>query len=810
MINNVKINGVDYEVQDGVSFKDTATEELDSGTIQILNTPDIPLEPMQEVVVTFANGTKKYMVVNTWVEENATFDTNLKNYIISLISETKKLERCIMPNTAITQPLGVEPKRNYLRYLNRAMTLYVNPIYPEIRTTSELIGLLTNTTAIEEQFTTPNVKEYLNAILSKLNRLIHLEDDRLKVIDLSSKKKPIDESKLFFKNTEQSIEDYYSDIYTDVQNVQSEKETIYTELVGVRAPNEAILTTDNGIVQLSHNINYLKKVTVYCKCNVDGKEKYTSATIYGDKYKLIKEKAEYDLLKVSNQVKVYDEDYKRMNLYFTRGSNTIEGLSYRESTWIAGMTSVFPAIENIIVKLGIDNEHIVSLVTDIRQLMFEVTYSAIDDVSVKFEKEKSTKSYIRDNQTDSIVDLDKFAQVQQEKINRLGNDAMTITARYDSLDEVPELLDYIGDYVLAEREIIYHNDYIDFKGVLYKNFIKKNVYYGVNAKRRSTQLLMPNEAVVRKELTKEKYTFSFEDKSTDKHFQRYVLGKICASEYTDKSTATSFDEVTGYNQYDFTPIQIATCKSTFEDGTSKNYKLEPDVRKAFNSVTINFKFLDNVNVGLRITDLQEVGGYGQQYVSYTDANGEVAKITISLYGRTHISGSNYDVSIVNKFPEYSSTLPNERHEIYSKELIRYKDNREVLNETLQFEFGAEDNIFINSRLIDELSFFRSYAKEKFYIWISTGTKYDKYNKDVVVEDAVMQEKRTLEISYEDYLNFINNNVYFNKIILYNNNVDLSNVVSWAIADFNGKVYIAVNKRDTDATIPTTIYLNKEE
>ena len=134
----------------------------------------------------------------------------------------------------------------------------------------------------------------------------------------------------------------------------------------------------------------------------------------------------------------------------------------------------------------------------------------------------------------------------------------------------------------------------------------------------------------------------------------------------------------------------------------------------------------------------------------------------------------------------------------------------MLNETLQFEFGAEDNIFINSRLIDELSFFRSYAKEKFYIWISTSTKYDKYNKDVVVEDAVMQEKGTLEISYEDYLNFINNNVYFNKIMLYNNNVDLSNVVSWAIADINGKVYIAVNKRDIDAKIPTTIYLNKEE
>ena len=40
--------------------------------------------------------------------------------------------------------------------------------------------------------------------------------------------------------------------------------------------------------------------------------------------------------------------------------------------------------------------------------------------------------------------------------------------------------------------------------------------------------------------------------------------------------------------------------------------------------------------------------------------------------------------------------------------------------------------------------------------------------------------------------------------------DLTNVKSWALADGNGNVFIAVNKRNTDVTIPTIIYLNKEE
>ena len=46
--------------------------------------------------------------------------------------------------------------------------------------------------------------------------------------------------------------------------------------------------------------------------------------------------------------------------------------------------------------------------------------------------------------------------------------------------------------------------------------------------------------------------------------------------------------------------------------------------------------------------------------------------------------------------------------------------------------------------------------------------------------------------------------------MYNNNVDLSDVTSWALADGNGNVYLAVNKRDTDAIIPTEIYLNEKE
>ena len=105
MVKSVYINNKLYEINNSLPVKDVATEELDSCTFQILNSNKIQLEPMQKVVIEFVNGTRKYFIVNTWVEEVATFDTNLKNYIISCSSEAKKLERVQLPTLTITQPL---------------------------------------------------------------------------------------------------------------------------------------------------------------------------------------------------------------------------------------------------------------------------------------------------------------------------------------------------------------------------------------------------------------------------------------------------------------------------------------------------------------------------------------------------------------------------------------------------------------------------------------------------------------------------------------------------------------------------------
>ena len=812
MIKDLWINDVSYSVDEGVSLIDKATEELDSLTFTISNINQIQLEPFQNVIIVFDDNTRRHMLVNTWVEEVASI-YGLKTYTINCISETKKLERVQLPNMTITQPLGLanEDKRKYDLYLTRAMK-YSDKIYPELRYSEELLNRMSSEIAVEEQFNSPNFKEYLNSILTKISGVCRVENNVIGYLDLSKKGKSINESKILFRNKSQTIEDYYSDIRTDLQGVQSDRSTIFTERVGIRSPENAVITYDNGVIKLSHNINYIEKIDFIGNVKINGKETPFRQTIFDKDHPFVKEKAEYDTLYVSNDLTPIGNlsQFKRYNIFYTRGTNVIDGLFYNEKLWFLGLDSVFNAIEGIIaLSISQIDEYVGKTITfdDARDFTFEVTYSALDDVSTEFSKEKATRSVIRDNQVDSIVDLEKFAKAQQEKINRLGNETLEINARYDSLEEIPSLMDYIDDYILAEREIVFHRDYIDFKGVLYKDYVKKNLFYGVNAKRRSTQLIMGNEAVTRKELTKETYKFSYSDDNGNKRFQRYVLGNVVVSQE---------DNVIGnISPYDFYPIKIAGAVSYFDDGSQTNlYKLEPDVRKAGMNVFVNFKWYDNINVGMKVTFKEKgiintlfnsKGGYTQEYVPYTDENGEL--VSVRLYMWDEFNNPSFTLEDVDNFPDVSIDLLDNNSLFYSKTLERYKDNREILNETFQFNFQAEDGIIVTERFVETMPFF---ANSKEQLWLVTSTdKIDKYRTRYETgENFTLQYEMGIDSS--DIINFHKENVLFNRIKLYNNNVDLTGIKSWSIVDKDLNIVIGVNKRDTDNTIPLEIYLNKEE
>ena len=107
-------------------------------------------------------------------------------------------------------------------------------------------------------------------------------------------------------------------------------------------------------------------------------------------------------------------------MYYTRGSNTIEGFNYDEGKLLDSLLGKNPLV-NIITKMfgEAGSTDIPEDFDYIRKIKFEITYSALDDVSLVVNKEKTYNSEIRDNQSESYIDLDKFAKNEQLKLNRL-------------------------------------------------------------------------------------------------------------------------------------------------------------------------------------------------------------------------------------------------------------------------------------------------------------------------------------------------------------------------------------------------------
>lgn len=130
------INDKRYEIVEGATFAEEYNETLDSGTIMLDQVTKIEnLEPFDDVYIyddeTNGNLFYKHMLIDTFNEElnnlnfgNDSVYVKLYKYKIQLFSETKRLEKVILPNISITQPVDKNRRRSVWEYLNVYLDLY--------------------------------------------------------------------------------------------------------------------------------------------------------------------------------------------------------------------------------------------------------------------------------------------------------------------------------------------------------------------------------------------------------------------------------------------------------------------------------------------------------------------------------------------------------------------------------------------------------------------------------------------------------------------------------------------------------------
>lgn len=815
---DLKINGVVHDMADGFIYNDKYTEELDSGTITIPFSDKLDLSPFDFVEISDDRFGTKYFVIDTWIEETVSFNPLKYNYTINLVSETIKLQKVVLPNITITHPIGKTPK-SIGEKLSEYWQMYVTPQYPEL-IIDNMYADFDSIDCPEGEYNRPTMFEVFNTILGKVNSVVKVENHQIKYIKLDEYGNAINEDKLYYNNDTQTIKDYANRLDVQVANGISEAENHSTIAgISVRAgENEAVLNDDNMLILLEKPIYDMKEIGgVYAYFpyvdEENGEEVYKIAKL--DITDNIVEKAVYDTYKVSNSVGLEVGNYRRNALYYVRGQKTIEGLSYNESSWVGTSTDI--ALLNIIqVKLSnISNTASLgfpkSQVRD--KVIFRVEYKTNENYRYIVEKNNDYNATLIDNQTENQIDNLNFGKVEQDKLNRLGNKNMIITATYERDEIIPELGDYIGKYVLAEREIVYYKDYALFKGYLYKDFVRKNMFYGLNSKKRSTQI--STESVVRNDIINYDVTFELENTGYSQ-IARYLLQPLSLSGVPQEN----HQELMGYDYYEQPKYAlIETLKENGESITSPNFIiLSPSYFVTGKSNVIHFQFLDNFSAGIKSGE-DVPGGQRQEYIKYTDDYGELRSISASIYtnGRkefienaeTEEEFDNYK-TISDNLPLLSTTeaqtLLRNSTNILGVGRLLFKDNRETIAITININFKDNENVIIgNFAEYTGIGYRYNMVLSNIGIVYSTTDEYEtgeEYGLGVLDENIVLEYTPAVQ-------HLLGNATNYNYFSLRNAN-NTSTWKSWGIVEKDtGRLILGVNKGNQQE-VPTTIYMKVEE
>lgn len=850
-INNVTINGNQVNFKYGITVKDILNQDLNTGVLLIPNSDELDIEPFDLVVITYETIKQLKFYVGS-VSSKITKFSGVKryNYEIGLVSLTTKLQRIILPNKSITLSLDGTQDFDIKTIMLQYLTLYA----PSLTLSTLLIQKTSNVVAPEQQWNRPTLFEVFNDLLKPLGCVVTMTDTNIiSFLDLDEEGFAIDED--FINNYEitQNLQEYSSAIEIDAKNVYN-RDAIsrLPEKYVSKTIEQGLLTTRNHQIVLNKPVFDVKKVTVtfpYIEPTTNIWQKYTL-----DITNRVVNKKVWDTFYPSNSaLRVFDtptKKYARNYLHFEEGKNTIDGLNFSEEDWLGILTVNFKAIDNVIYHelLTLGENDIISFVSTFfngylfKRASFNVEYLTNDDILFRVKKDiqPRNESVLISSQTSPIVDSKNLGKQQQEFVNRIGNKQMTITGRYENYNDIPNLKDYIDEFVLVEREIQMNESHYNFKGILSENYSKDNMFEGINSQRRYTSVMSPNEALISNHLTLVDLEISNQD-----------AGNSGWSGETEQYVVENFGKKNKYIQG-----AIVSTDETETIYPDNELLLETTSHPIGKSVIVNMKMSDNFNSHYKLGQEFLLLSQQQQmeYIPYVDDNGRFEEIKIELYRydeninnrgfvflpyyiNPHPASSQNNQDYFENASYHSARLPEiprtgtytdlnpitaqdesitynainssarvfttgDENDFFVK---RYKDNREITHETIQFYFGTNvveggstQNIFVKDRFVDFTPFIYNGANNyQFRIAYSTSLRYnieDKIYKGTLLPTNIAaistngNELSIIDVSPSTTWTTVKNGI-----------------VSYAICDAQGNILVAVNKSGSYEPL----YLNKQ-
>ena len=851
-----KIKNTVYDLKDGFIIKEEFNETLDSGTIQFATyKEELNKEPFDDVTIYDTNGSiaEKHIEVDSISDDIYSFpdSQDLSKcdhfYTMSLFSATKELERITMPSCSVTQPLS-GTKTSVWTMISR----YCGHFLPKIRiydssnngwkwspifTIDNAVKTkFENVDCPEFQWDNPTLREVLNDLMSTKDCIVIVRDHVITYYDLTAKGNAIDLTKLSRMTSSFSSSDYTSELTMFMKNGVGKNVTKSYRYQTPRTADESgEITTTNMAITTQKPIYAVKSLKIYYIA-----ADTTSSDTTGDKLRLhcadVADRVlEYDEWRLKSRISLigywsalphwtdshgYEAPEHRISyLYYKRGGKSIENLGtiYKGGVILSEtfLSETYVGICNTIRTLNASQK--VDFQDNIkhepRRMFYEIEYETLYEQAMHFGKSlPNGHPEIRtfDNQSNAYVDIQHLSIFEYAKVNRLSNQIKEIYGEYVSESEVPLLGDYIGDYILFSKETTYYDGKILFKGYLTKNYILKDYYTGVMAKKRSWQIASQSEALTRHEITKFYIEASFSKKNDNISFLDSInytghgRGLIYDLTYVKK-----FDnDVAGSNI--LSQIRLYTYSSVgrqYHPALQKAFALDSDVEILGNSICWTFGFEDNYKASdyaVKDDDL-----WTQNFYAYANDDGTFTQITMDVVYNIPDYLSPYSLPIPYEEGE-SGVVENatrvaledmfrskpliERHVISSQSndevygfTIRkslHKDSREIIKSTIQVEYCSDtQDIIVKPEFLE-------YVRA-----VNTGDNnssalkvYVSFDETYSIQDT--QAKGSgYNLSNLGYFGFQGNS---SSIKIFQNVTALQGIKSWCLATSSGRILIAVN------------------
>lgn len=332
-----------------------------------------------------------------------------------------------------------------------------------------------------------------------------------------------------------------------------------------------------------------------------------------------------------------------------------------------------------------------------KDCMFEVAYEPIDECVFRASK-SPLQRHIRqvvDNQSTSYIDVKRQGLLEYMKANRLGNKIVLINARYSEHESnIPALAQTLGGKIIFQKQISVYRQHLDVNYLATENYVLRDYFTGVKSKLRIWPVISGNEAFVRAESMK-----------------FYINSSIPSISNTSRVIPSYSDLQTYLERFKYCAVIFNTSQG--DRPVSRNYKTRSFSTNAImvefskhivgNSVVFTLKMVDNAYNGNYISNYYGSDGRVEQKgIQYTDDNGEITGGEVRFYDEIDSNWYDADEGWPDSFEGTRALRPLvhvgnteghliDAHMVAKLPFFLYKDNKEILQISIQFEMNEDAN-----------------------------------------------------------------------------------------------------------------------